>query len=273
VAAEMAVETISEIVAKSDARQPVETLKSAIVQAGINIREQSEKQQSQKGMGATCACVWLIGDNLYTASVGDSRIYLIRNQTIRQLTIDHTWVQEAIDHGALTPEQARNHPNTHVIRRYLGSKNPVVPDVRLRLKPDEDNIQAERNQGTRIKPNDRLLLCSDGLTDLVSDSEICAALQTNQLEAALQYLITLANHRGGHDNITVVALDYSNGVTATARSSWVRPLFLACFGVFLVLLVALIAAALLGWYFTRPIPSPTPMGMAASGAILAFLLK
>ena len=145
--------------------------------------------------------------------------------------------------------------------------------MRLRLKPDEDNIQAERNQGVKVKPNDRLLLCSDGLTDLVSDSEICAALQTNHLEAAIQYLITLANHRGGHDNITVVALDFTNGVTDTKRSPWGRPIFLACFGIFLVLLVALIAAALLGWYFTRPFPTPAPVGMVTSSALLPFLFK
>ena len=135
VAAELAVEKITQQVAESDARNPVKILTNAIVKVGEMVRDQAEEQDGQKGMGSTCACVWIIGDRLYTASVGDSRIYLIREGQIQQITTDHTWVQEAIEHGALTPEQARNHPNVHVIRRYLGSKQPVVPDVRLRLSP------------------------------------------------------------------------------------------------------------------------------------------
>jgi protein phosphatase len=254
IAAGLAVETISQAVGKSDARDPVKTLINAIIEAGELIREQAEGELSQKGMGATCACVWIIGERLYTATVGDSRIYLIRDQEIRQLSIDHTWVQEALDHGALTPEQARNHPNVHVIRRYLGSPQPVVPDVRLRLDLEEDDAQAERNQGTRLRHTDRLLLCSDGLTDLVKDEEILAALQTNPLEAAVQYLINLANHRGGHDNITIVALDTGKTAQGETRVLGSRVALLGCLGLLFLLLVALGAAAYVGWYFTRPFP-------------------
>ena len=254
IAAELAVETVSQAVGKSDASEPVKTLIDAIIEAGELIREQAEGELSQKGMGATCACVWVLGDKLYTATVGDSRIYLIRDQEIRQLSTDHTWVQEALDHGALTPEQARNHPNVHVIRRYLGSPQPVVPDVRLRLDLEEDDAQAERNQGTRLRPTDRLLLCSDGLTDLVKDEEILAALQTNPLEAAVQYLINLANHRGGHDNITIVALDHGKAAQREPRSLGSRVALLGCLGLLFLLLVALGAAAFIGWYFSRPFP-------------------
>lgn len=254
IAADLAVETISKVVGESNAREPVKTLSDAIIQAGELIRDQAEGEMSQKGMGATCACVWLIGEKMYTATVGDSRIYLIRDQQIQQLSTDHTWVQEALDHGALTPEQARNHPNVHVIRRYLGSPQPVVPDVRLRLKPEDDDTQAERNQGARLRPMDRLLLCSDGLTDLVKDSEILAALQTNPLEAAVQYLINLANHRGGHDNITIIALDYRQAVQRGARSLASRVALLGCLGLLFLLLVALGAAVFVGWYFSRPFP-------------------
>jgi protein phosphatase len=252
VAAELAVEIISQQVAESDARNPVKILTNAIIKIGEIIRDQAEEQDGQKGMGSTCACVWIIGDRLYTASVGDSRIYLIREGRIQQITTDHTWVQEAIEHGALTREQARNHPNVHVIRRYLGSKQPVVPDVRLRLTPDDSDNQAERNQGTHLKTNDRLLICSDGLTDLVKDDEILAALQTNPLEAAVQYLINLANHRGGHDNITVVSLNYTGQPGEIVPRSGSRMLVLGCLGILFLIAVSLATAAWLGWYFNQP---------------------
>jgi len=254
IAARLAVETISQAVGNSDAREPVKILTDAIIQAGELIREQAEGDQDQKGMGATCACVWVVGDKLYTATVGDSRIYLIRDEKISQISTDHTWVQEALDHGALTPEQARNHPNVHVIRRYLGSPQPVVPDVRLRLDIEEDDAQAEANQGARLQPTDRLLLCSDGLTDLVKDHEILAALQTNQLEAAVQYLINLANHRGGHDNITIIALDFGRALAGETRSLGSRVALLGCLGLLFLLIVALGAAFFVGWYFSRPFP-------------------
>ncbi len=254
IAADLAVETISQVVGNSDAREPVKTLTDAIIQAGELIREQAEGDLNQKGMGATCACVWVVGERLYTATVGDSRIYLIRDQKIRQISTDHTWVQEALDHGALTPEQARNHPNVHVIRRYLGSPQPVVPDVRLRLDLEEDDGQAESNQGVSLQPTDRLLLCSDGLTDLVKDEEILAALETNQLEAAVQYLINLANHRGGHDNITIIALDYGRAMQRETRGLGSRVALLGCLGLLFLLIVALGAAFFVGWYFSRPFP-------------------
>jgi PPM family protein phosphatase len=207
VAAEMAVEMISRTVADSDGRQPSLTLTQAFSYANQVIREQAASDLTQRGMGATCVCAWVIGFQLYTASLGDSRLYFIRGDTIRQITTDHTWIQEAIDFGALTPEQAVGHPNAHVIRRYLGAQNPMTPDFRLRLQPEETDEQAQANQGMRLLPGDRLLLCSDGLTDLVTKEEMLNALRSRERKAALDYLIDLANSRGGHDNITVIILE------------------------------------------------------------------
>lgn len=206
IAAEIAIETISQTIAVSDASHPTQTLQEAIQLASQNIYHQSESNPNQRGMGSTCACCWIIGDLLYTASVGDSRIYLIRNGVIQQISTDHTWVQEAIDQGALAPGQARNHPNAHVIRRYLGSRQPAVPDLRLKLNNLENDQQAEMNQGFPLKPGDRLVLCSDGLTDLVEDQEILSYLQNNPTETALNQLVALSNQRGGHDNITIIGL-------------------------------------------------------------------
>jgi serine/threonine protein phosphatase PrpC len=206
VAAELAVETVSSIVSDSDASDPVFTLQRAIILAGHAVSEKAESDLEYQGMGSTVACAWVLGSKLYLASVGDTRIYLVRNHTIRQLTTDHTWVQEAIQNGALKPEEARNHPNAHVIRRYLGSRQDVVPDIRLRLQPEESDARAVSNQGMHLQPGDLLFVCSDGLTDLVDDDEILSSLETRNAHAALEELVKLANQRGGHDNITIVTL-------------------------------------------------------------------
>ena len=104
VAAELAVDHISKFVAESDARHPKKILEKAIHEASEAIADHAASEPEQKGMGATCACVWVIGDQLYTATVGDSRIYLLREGRIQQLTTDHTWVQEALEKNILTPE-------------------------------------------------------------------------------------------------------------------------------------------------------------------------
>ncbi|MEJ2448733.1 MAG: hypothetical protein P8Y37_12450 [Anaerolineales bacterium] len=118
-----------------------------------------------------------MGRRLYLGAVGDSRIYLIRGNTIRQLTTDHTWVQEALDIGVINEEEARSHPRRHLIRSYLGSPDPVHPDLRLYLDMEENQEQAKANQGLPLIPGDQVLLCSDGLTDLVADPEILEILQ------------------------------------------------------------------------------------------------
>jgi len=278
IAAEIAVDTISHAVTASDASQPQETLKEAIIQASENIRHQATSDEARQGMGSTCACVWVIGDKLYTASVGDSRVYLIRDGAIRQLTTDHTWIQEAIEHGILKPEQARGHPRAHVIRRYLGSKTAVQPDLRLRLSPDEDDEHTLDNQGTQLLPGDMLFLCSDGLTDLVEDSEILAAIQGDKMEKALNQLVNLANERGGHDNITIVSLQVPKGEEETltkisiqkprrrSRVSWVS---CAIAGALIGFVVIILAAAV--WYATRPSTTPTPIPTTGLPAVIETL--
>lgn len=208
VAAELAVDHISQFVAESDAQRPKKILERAIHEASEAIADHAAASAEQKGMGATCACVWIIGDRLYTATVGDSRIYLLREGRIQQLTTDHTWVQEAIEKSILTPEEARVHPNVHVIRRYLGSPDPPEVDFRLRLYDSEAGALAEGNQGTQIYPGDTFLICSDGLTDLVWDDEIAEVIRSkSNLKVVAQQLIETANQRGGHDNITIILIN------------------------------------------------------------------
>jgi protein phosphatase len=267
VAAEIAVETISSFVAQSDGSQPVLTLREAIIHAGQAINGTAEGDPNQKGMGSTCACAWVIGSRLYTASVGDSRVYLIREGAIRQLSTDHTWVQEAIDQGLLTIDEARRHPNAHVIRRYLGSRLDVVPDLRLRLRADENDTLAEANQGTPLHPGDNLLLCSDGLTDLVENDEILTALQTHNTRGALEELVRMTNRRGGHDNVTIVTMAVPvierPTIPITVRPTERHfPAALLAAGALLLVMLAL--AGGLFWYFflgegdADSSPSPTP---------------
>ena len=263
VASELVVESISRSVAASDASQPVATLRAAIVQASQEILSISEVNPDKRGMGATCACAWIIDDRLYVAYVGDTRIYLIRGGKILQLSTDHTWVQEAIEAGILTPEEARNHPNAHVIRRYLGSRQIVEPDIRLRLIEGENDIQAEANQGLRLTPGDQVILCSDGLTDLVEEGEILSALESSEQEQAIDQLIALANQRGGHDNITIIAMQTPPAAPKTlpalpAASKRRRSLVLTCAlaGLLGIVLIALISGVL--FYLRRPqLTSPT----------------
>jgi protein phosphatase len=205
VAAELAVNHIMQAVAKSDGRHTRQTLKEAVTEASDAIAAHAATKDELRGMGATCATAWIIGDKLHTASVGDSRIYLMRSGRIQQLTTDHTWVQEAMEKGILTPEQAREHPNVHVIRRYLGSAQPPEPDFRLKWFDGESDHDAESHHGVQLLPNDVVLLCTDGLTDLVWNDEILEVVRSKPtLKEASRALVELANSRGGHDNTTVI---------------------------------------------------------------------
>jgi len=207
VASELVVNMISAAVEKRDGGHPLAVFENSFYHTSEAIVEKAEEDSQYKGMGATAACAWVIGQQLYIAYAGDSRIYLIRGQKIRQLSRDHTWVQEALEKGIIKEENVKNHPNLHVIRRYLGADEPPEPDLRLFLNPKESNQQAKGNQGLNLAKGDIVLLCSDGLTDLVSDSEILEIVSKERAsKSATQALINLANERGGHDNITVVLL-------------------------------------------------------------------
>ena len=273
VAAELAVNHIMQVVAKSDGRNIRRTIEEAVTEASNAIAAHSHSNENLKGMGATCAMAWIIGDKLYTAYVGDSRIYLLRGGRIQQLTVDHTWVQEAIEKGILTPELAREHPNVHVIRRYLGSPEPPDPDFRLKFFDGEGDLQAEENQGVQILPDDVILLCSDGLTDLVWNDEILETVRTRaNIKEASRALIDLANSRGGHDNITVVLIsvpaDFKIVVKKNRKVDWLPWIAGGVAGLVLVLVAAsFVAYSLLGQITATstptvtlpPLPTATPL--------------
>ena len=258
VAAEIAVNRISSVVAeKGDRLPPTDVLQSAIVTASQAIYQQAQYNHHQEGMGATCACAFIIDHRLYLTNVGDSRAYVLRGDEIRQLSTDHTWIQEAIEKGVLTAEQAEGHPNTHVIRRFLGSPQPPEVDLRIHLSDDEDDATARANQGMQLKGGDLLLLCSDGLTDLVADEEIANALLHQPLQEAADGLVELANLRGGHDNITLITIQVPQNPQGKRRS----PAAWLLVGILVMLLVGLATAVWAGGFLDKralPTSLPTP---------------
>ena len=266
VAAELAVETISHLVSQSDGSRPLEVLDGAIQSASEAIAATAKDNTQHLGMGTTCACAWVIGNRLFTGSVGDSRIYLLRGDVILQLTVDHTWVQEAMEKGILKAEQVRDHPNQHVIRRYLGSSKAPQVDNRIRLAKDESDTQSRSHQGLRLLPGDVLLLCTDGLTDVASDREILARVRSrgsaaNALQFAAQGLVDLAVERSGPDNITAVLLAVPG--TPRPKKKKINPWAWAVVGLIVLCLVAAVLVAG-GWLALDVLlphsPTPTPFG-------------
>jgi protein phosphatase len=206
IASQLTVDTIMNKLTKEEIVEPLHQLRTAVKSAGSIVSETSLRSSEYYGMGSTVAIAWVIDNKLYTAHVGDSRIYFLRDSSLTQISIDHTWVQEALRHEIITPEEAKNHPRAHVLQLAIGSQDPPEPDFRLHLSAQETDMDSENNQGLPLLREDKILLCSDGLTDLVEDHEIQAALEEQNPDDAAQSLVSLARARGGHDNITVAIL-------------------------------------------------------------------
>ena len=237
VAAQMAVDQITKDMLEATGRDPVAELSDSVVRAGRAISEASTNDEALQGMGCTISTAMIVGQQLYTVSVGDSRTYLVRDEEIQQISIDHTWVQEAINHGILTPEEARNHPNAHVLHRHLGGDRDPMPDTRLRLNAEESDEDSEANQGLQLNAGDQILLCSDGLTDLVDDHEILEVLAEHAPDEAATALIDMARSRGGHDNITLVVVEVPEAEVERARMR--SGVVLTIAGVLMVVLIVL----------------------------------
>ncbi len=174
--------------------EPAGKLKTAILLANQKIYELSQEKESLGGMGTTIVAGFIQNDFIYIANVGDSRAYLIRDESISLLTTDHSWVNVQIKLGRLSEEEARHHPLRNIITRALGTKNDV--DVDLVIEPLNDG--------------DIILLCTDGLTAESDDEEIKNIILSagGDLEQGTDKLIEMANNKGGDDNITVIVIHY-----------------------------------------------------------------
>ena len=161
-------------------------LQSAVSAANAKILAEAQRDPRLKGMGTTLVAAVIVGSRAHFASVGDSRIYLGSREGLKQLTHDHTVVQMLLENGEITPEEAKDHPKRHYITRAVG----VAPQVEM------DYDEAE------LEPGDSLLLCSDGLYNMLSEEE----LRELTAQKNLGRLMRQANENGGADNITGVLL-------------------------------------------------------------------
>lgn len=194
IASQTAVKTISEYIINSYRRKItirdfLKILKNAILSANITIYDMAEKDENLKGMGTTVVVAVVKGNEVAIAHVGDSRIYLV-NDELTQLTRDHSVVQTLIESGEISPEDAALHPRKNVITRALGVEDDVAVDT-------AELVLAE---------NETLLLCTDGLTNFVTDENILETFKQNDVSLVPEKLIELANAGGGGDNITAVTL-------------------------------------------------------------------
>ena len=208
VASRVAVDAINEFVTLTGGNQEItwpfglddsisyegNRLKTAIRQANRKVLEAVRESAEYEGMATTVAAVLVDADVANLAHVGDSRIYLWSGERILLLTSDHSWVNEQIQSGVISPEQARSHPLRNVVTRALGGRADLVVDV----------------QSRQMAAGDVLLLCSDGLTTMIGDEDIARIIAEapGDVARAATALVDEANERGGEDNITVVLLKF-----------------------------------------------------------------
>ena len=192
VASEMAVRFVArelESLRGLNDSQVADRMRSAIRAANGAIFQRTLTEHDKRGMGTTVTALTLFGTHFLIGQVGDSRAYLLRDSRLSQLTKDHSYVQEQVDAGYLTPEQARTHPYSNVITRCVGANSEVMPDIYV---------------GT-VKPKDVFLLASDGLTGMLEDYQLQELLAPERMpQDEVDSLITEANRHGGLDNITAI---------------------------------------------------------------------
>ena len=189
-ASRYAISVVIDFIRKSTIRSPISLLKRAFVYASNELYKEAEKDKDKMGMGTTMVAAVVIGKKLYVANIGDSRLYTI-DDDIKQITMDHSLVEELIRSGQLERNKGRNHPEKNIITRAMGSREEAMPDF----------FEIDMEEG------DRVLLCSDGLSNMVEDDEIRdIVMDYKDLDDAVSALISKANYYGGNDNISVVII-------------------------------------------------------------------
>ncbi len=190
-ASSYAVYRFIEFVKRSEDANPITVMKKGIHAVNEGILTASKEREELSGMGTTFVCAVVSDNRLYVANIGDSRLYLLDKDSIRQITLDHSLVEELIRTGQLDPLKVRNHPEKNIITRALGVNDEAVPDFfEVELRMDE-----------------RILMCSDGLSNMVEDDELLNIVMKNEKpNAAVECLIERANYYGGKDNIAALVV-------------------------------------------------------------------
>lgn len=203
VASKMATDTIVQEYFKHNTFSTIEkNLSKAFATANKKIFDVASSNKKYFGMGTTCTALIILEHSVYYAHVGDSRAYMLKNNTISRITEDHTYVQELLKNGVITEHEAAVHPKRNVLTNAMGTK----PDVRI----DSDKYSYS------FETTDRLLLCSDGLYEYLADEELAQILSTQPIQEAANTMIQEAKKRGGHDNITVVIAEKTESPDETS---------------------------------------------------------
>jgi PPM family protein phosphatase len=187
-ASRIAVETVEQIYSNSTDTDPQQRLVEGFRQAHARIQQRARENPGLRGMGTTMTAFALVGNNLYYAHIGDSRLYLLRAGKLRVITRDHSLVSRLVETGIIRAEDADNHPQKHVLTAAVGISDDIQPDL------SADPVALEKS--------DVLLLCTDGLWGQVSEPELEQALSQSPAEAC-RSLVQLAKDHGGPDNITL----------------------------------------------------------------------
>lgn len=186
------VEVLSESVRTSRVPTPLGILQEAIGRANEEVYRRSIEDPSMQGMGTTVVVATVLGNSMYVGNIGDSRLYLLNSSAIRQVTEDHSLVEAMVRNGELPKEEARLHPNKNIITRALGTERQVMADF----------------FEVTLKENDIVLMCTDGLSNMVEDQEILQIVNnySESLMATAAQLVRKANEHGGKDNIGIVLI-------------------------------------------------------------------
>ena len=191
-ASRLAVETVMAVYRDFGGDDPQAALIEGLQAAHEQIRRYSFAHPELRGMGTTCTAAAIVQEALYYVHVGDTRLYLIRDGQITRVTRDHSYVGRLVEAGMISAEEAEHHPQRNILTAALGTNPDLVMDSPGRSEP--------------LRPEDVLLICSDGLWGLVRDAEILGAVENKSAEQAGRELIEMARERGGPDNITVEIL-------------------------------------------------------------------
>ncbi len=191
VASSVVIGTISQLDEDTPSRDLLNVLQAAVATANDHLRQMVAADSELEGMGTTLTAMLWSGGRLALAHVGDSRAYLLRDGIFHQLTKDHTLVQSLVDEGRLAPEDVGHHPQRSMLLRALDGRVAVEPDISVR----------------EAQLGDRYLLCSDGLSGVVSDETLAQTLRAREPQAAIDALVDLALRGGGPDNITCIVAD------------------------------------------------------------------
>jgi len=216
-AAEVTVNTIFEHCRHASGKDVPAILEAALKEANQRVHAESRHDRRKSNMGSTAAVAAIADNRLYVANVGDSRIYLIRGTRVTRLTVDHTWEQEIVSSGKLSPREAARHPRKDEIVRSIGYEAAVEVDLGLWLNGGEEGqAQARASQGLVLQPGDLVLVCSDGLTKTrhdnpgahyLEETELPSLIKTKPTKLAAEALVKRALAAKVDDNVTVVLLE------------------------------------------------------------------